>query len=270
MYGFDRLGSQPPKGMSPIQNRNKKPPTPAVSTPDNNDIYSFDQLTPASQTPKKPDEGIYEFDQLTPVNEVPRKSSNSSSDKEDLQHVHFSKKSPKPSNDVYSFDHLDAKNLQKLRQQKLGYDLVLLRTPKSKSPSPIDEPQDDYIEPLDGEVMENIKKSKSPDEGDYHRLSKLMVDKQQPPQLPKKKKTESVAANSPVRSRANVTLGQEGQPSSNKYRDTSPVLLVIVVVYNNNTSMASCMLHNGFALKHSYGKTGFDAHMHAYTHSLSV
>ena len=234
MYSFDRLGSQPPpKGILPIQNRSKKPPTPAVSTPDSNDIYSFDQLTAASQTPKKPDEDVYGFDQLTPVSQVPRKSCNSSV-KEDLQHVHFPKKSTRPSEDIYSFDRLDTNNLQKSRQHKLGYDQLPLGTPKSKSPSP-SEPQDDYIEPLDEKVMESIKASNSPHDSDYYRLSQVMVDQQLPPQLPKKKKSESIAASSPVRSRANFTLGQEGQASSNKHRDTSPVLLVIVVVYNNTS-----------------------------------
>ena len=220
--------------MSPAQNQNKKLPTtpvrPPPTTPGNNDIYTFDKLGPAPQ--------------------VLKMANNSSNVKEDLHHIQYAKKQPKSLDDIYSFDRLDTDKLQKPRQHNKGYDQLPLGTPKSKSPTPPAD-QEDYIEPLDEEVMKSIKGNDNikPPNDDYHRLSKLVVNdqtydrlqdaEQQPPQLPKKKKTADASSlNSPVRSQANPTLGQEVRPSSYRHREISPVKKVFM--YSND--MASYIM----------------------------
>ena len=223
MYGFDKLEPQQQKMTSPVQNPSKKlvttPVRPLPTTP-YSDIYSFDKLEPAPQVPKKA----------------------SISNKEDLHHVQFAKKQPKTSEDIYSFDRLNTERLQKQRQNKSPYDQLPLGSPQSKSPTPPVEPQEDYIEPLDEEVLKKVR-----GDDDYHQLSSVIVDQtydrlqdadQQPPQLPKKKKADSVSMNSPVRPSANFSIGPEVQPNSHKLRESplSPVKKVIIL-YN----MSSCI-----------------------------
>ena len=213
--------------MSPTQNQNKKLPGTPVHPPPDNDIYTFDQLGPAPQVPKK-------------VN-------NSSNVKEDLHHIQFTKKQPKPSDDIYSFDRLDTNRLQNPRSHKSPYDQLPLGTPKSKSPTPPADPQEDYIEPLDEEVLKNFKA-----DDDYHRLSSVTVDQTYdrlqnadqppPPMLPKKKKADSTSLNSPVKPPTNFTIGPEVLPNSYKHRESpmSPVKKVIIILYSN--IMASCII----------------------------
>lgn len=188
--------------------------------------------------PTPPDSDIYTFDKLQAPPQVPKKTSNSNNVKEDLHHIQFPKKQPKALEDIYSFDHLNTDKLQKPRQQKSPYDQLPLGPPQSKSPTPPADPppdQEDYIEAIDEEVLKNIRGN-----DDYHRLSSLTVDQtydrlqdvdQQPPQLPKKKKTDSVSVNSPVRTPANFTIGPEAQANSYKPRESpiSPVRKVIIL-----------------------------------------
>ena len=175
--------------MSPGQPPGRKPPT----TP----------VRPLPNTPQ-PDDGIYAFDNLAP--QTPKKSGSSSIVKEDLNHIQYTgRQPPKAAPDAtYSFDHLSMDKLQHSvrRHQKTAYDQVPLGTPKSKSPSPMSpDPQDDYIEPLDEEVLKSVKGSP------YEKLSTIMVDQtydrlqggvDQPPQLPQKKKAV-VGSNSPAK-----------------------------------------------------------------------
>ena len=231
MYSFDKLDPQQPKMMSPTQNQNKKLVT-----------------TPVRPLPTTPDSDIYSFDKLQSPPQVPRKASNSNNVKEDLHHIQFAKKQPKGSDDIYSFDRLDTDKLQKPRHHKSPYDQLPLGKPQSKSPTPPVDPQEDYIEPLDEEILKSVRGN-----DDYHQLSSLTVDQtydrlqdvnQQPPQIPKKKKTDSVSVNSPVRPQANFTIGPEVQPNSYKSRELpiSPVKKVIILC-----NMLSCIgnFYNG-------------------------
>lgn len=193
--------------MSPGQPSGKKLPT----TP----------VRPVPNTPQS-DDGIYGFDNLAP--QMPKKSGSSGNVKEDLHHIQYvARQPPKESPDaVYTFDHLNTDRLQHSvrRQQKTSYDQVPLGAPKSKSPSPVSpDPQDDYIEPLDEEVLKNVKGSNvkgSP----YEKLSSVMVDQtydrlqgntEQPPQLPQKKKAAMGSSNSPAKPSPPPSLPGGGQ-----------------------------------------------------------
>lgn len=207
------------KSVSPSQTFDKKIPSsslcaaPAPTPPaDNNDIYTFDHLPTPPQVPRKP--------------------SNSSNVKEDLQHIQYKSKQQIKPEDIYTFDRLDTSKLQQRvqRQPKTAYDSVPFPVARSKSPSPPDDQEEEYIEPIDENVLKDIKESHA-----YDKLSAVMVGltlnhspvaEQQPPQLPtKKKKTENRGLDSPVKP---SPIAAVGQPSSHTYREPlSPVKVAI-------------------------------------------
>jgi len=226
VYGFDKLGP-PPKSLSQTSDKKTVSSMQAAPTPPgDNDIYAFDRLPQAPQ--------------------VPKKASNSSNVKEDLQHIQYtSKQQTNISEDIYAFDHLNTSKLQQRvqRPQKTAYDAVPLPVPKPRSPSPPDD-QDEYIEPIDEEVLKDIKESQT-----YDKLSAVMIEptlnhspvtEQQPPQLPKKKKATG-GLDSPAKPSPVATVSQRNQPSSYVQREPpSPVKVVVpLVIASDNGSVVS-------------------------------
>ena len=203
VYGFDTLTPQQPNPLSPTQILLSPPSRPGPPPPIDNDIYAFDQLAP----------------------QLPRKASNSSNVKEDLGHIRYNRQQLNTQeqsklDDIYNFDHLNTDKLQQRvqRKQLIDYDTV----PPTSSPS--DDDQEEYIEPINEDVLRNIKSDET-----YDRLSTVMADQttnhspavnEQPPDLPKKKKTGSVADSSAK------PLPYEGRPVSSNtsnYKHKEPL-----------------------------------------------
>ena len=204
VYEFDKLGAHKSSPQNDIYSFDKLT---ASKTSPQNDIYGFDKLTPTAQSPhsKFPSttsnrakvttsqvSGDYSFDQLAPPTPLKKSSGSSSSAKEDMHHMQF--KRPEDQSD-YGFDHLNAKKYQR----KTGYDTV--PPPVRKSPSPkSDEDQEEYIEPIDQEVLKGIME-------EHQTYDQLQTHdhipgppstnaNQAPPKLPTKKKSFPVRGSS--------------------------------------------------------------------------
>jgi len=204
VYEFDKLGAPKSSPQNDIYNFDKLS---ASKTSPQNDTYSFDKLTATAQSPhsKFPSttsnrakvpasqgSGDYSFDQLAPPTPLKKSSGSSSSVKEDMHHVQF--KRPEEQSD-YGFDHLNMKK----DQRKTGYDTV--PPPVRKSPSPLnDEDQEEYIEPIDQDVLKEIKEEHQTYDQlqthDYIPGPPSSNANQAPPKLPAKKKSFPVHGSS--------------------------------------------------------------------------